>query len=137
MSLHYNERSTISREEEEVFKSIYSLPLTKINESIQIDVCSPDLEDNVQEPALTLFQEQLGEKQVFQSSYLEMIKEEQTPGLELHQDIGVMPIVLQEERIEDRCYYDQQTPQQEAPFFISAVSPLVESEIDLLLNISS
>ena len=66
-----------------------------------------------------------------------MIKEEQTLGLELHQDIGVMPIVLQEERIEDRCYHDQQIPQQEAPFFISANSFLVESEIDLLLNISS
>ena len=48
-----------------------------------------------------------------------------------------MPIVLQEERIEDNCYHDQQTPQQEATFFISAISPLSESEIDLLLNISS
>ena len=66
-----------------------------------------------------------------------MIKEEQTPGLELHEDIGVMPIVLQEERVEDRCYHDQQTPQQEAPFFISAVSPLAESEIDLPLSINS
>ena len=62
LSLHYNERSTISRKEEEVFKSIYSLPLTEINESIQIDVCSTDLEDNVQQVALTLFQEQLGEE---------------------------------------------------------------------------
>ena len=48
-----------------------------------------------------------------------------------------MPIVLQEERIEDKCYHDQQTPQQEAPFFISTFSPLVESKIDLLLKINS
>ena len=48
LSLHYNERSTISCEEEEVFKSIHSLPLTEINESIQTDVYSPDLEGNMQ-----------------------------------------------------------------------------------------
>ena len=79
----------------------------------------------------------MGEEQVSQGSYLEMIKEEQTLGLEFHEGIGVMPIVLQEERVEDRCYHDQQTSQPEAPFFISTVSPLAESEIDLLLNISS
>ena len=111
LSLHYNERSTVSCEEEEVFKSTYFPPLTEINENIQIGVCSPDIEDNMQEEAQTLFQEQLGEEQVFQSSYLEMIKEEQTLGLELHEDIGTIPIVLQKEIIEDKCHHDQQTLQ--------------------------
>ena len=66
-----------------------------------------------------------------------MIKEEQTLVLELHEDVRIIPIVPQKEIIEDKCYHDQQTPKQEAPFFIFAVSPLTESEIDLLLNINN
>ena len=91
----------------------------------------------MQEVAQTLFQEQLGEEKVFESSCLEMIKEEQNMDLELHEDIGTSPIVLQEEIIENMCYHDQRTLQKEAPFFISTDSPLAESEIDLLLNINS
>lgn len=58
-------------------------------------------------------------------------------GLELHEVIGTIPIVIQEEIIEDMCYHDQQTLQQEAPFFITVDSPLTESEIDIFLNIIS
>ena len=47
----------------------------------------------------------------------------------------VDPICQEEVKWHD--YHDQQTPEQEAPFFISAVSPLAESEIDLLSNINS
>ena len=137
LPLHYNGRLAVSCEEEEVFKSTYFPPLTKINENIQFDVCSPDIEDNMQEATQNLFQEQSGEEQVFETSCLDMVKEEQTLGLELHEVIGTIPIVFQEEIIEDMCYHDQQTFQQEEPFFMTADSPLTEGEIYLLLNINS
>ena len=130
--LHYNERLVVSCEKEEVFKSTYFSPLIEINEHMQFDVCSPDIEDNMQEVSQNLFQEQ-----IFKSSSLEMVKEEQNMGLELHIVIRTIPIVLQEEIIEDMCHRDQQTLQQEAPFFMTTDSPLTESEIDLLLNINS
>ena len=62
LSLHYNERSTVSCEEEEVLKPTYFPSLTEINEDIQFDVCSLDIEDNMLQVVLTLFQEQLGEE---------------------------------------------------------------------------
>ena len=94
--LNYNERLAVSCEEEEVFKSRYFSPLTEINEHMQFDIFSPDIEDNMQEAAQNAFQEQSGEDQVFESSCLEMVKEEQTMGLEFHEIIETIPIVLQE-----------------------------------------
>lgn len=47
LPLHYNERLAGSCEEEEVFKSTYFCALTEINENIEFDVCSPDIEDNM------------------------------------------------------------------------------------------
>ena len=54
LPLHQDERSTVSCEEEEVFKSTYFSPLTEINEHMQLDICSHDIENNMQEAAQNL-----------------------------------------------------------------------------------
>lgn len=53
LSLHYSESSIVSCEEEEGLEPTYFSSLTEINEDIQFDVCSPDVEDNIQEVAQT------------------------------------------------------------------------------------